>query len=311
MALVPIRNINDTYINENRPDSNYGTVGKLHILGGTSPKNKVAYMFWPLSIRRMKVFTGMLNLYQGPAITGSVTVSVRALNQQFSVNTVDWSHKKTLIGPTVSVTKSSPVAGTLWQFDIKAILQSVADGTRPWYGVEVSIDVNTAGIWFHSSQSLTSDLRPFVQLDASTGPAQPDQLSPGGNRVVSLAKPILRSRFRDINGESDLAFGQWQIAPTVGELGSATDWDTGLIPITEPELDLSTSSYPGIPLNGEMVWRVQYRDAGGADSGWSEPQTVRRIAKPAPTWTFPSTVNDYVEETTPTVIWSAGGTQLR
>lgn len=310
MALEPITNIIDTYLNEGRPDKNYGAVPKLWVLGGTSTENKVAYMHWPLSIRSQKINQSFLDLYQGPAVTGSITVTVKPLTQKFGVNKVTWATKKTVTATNqATMTKTSPAAGTLWHINIKPMMQAVADAGLVWYGVEISIDVNTAGIWFHSSQTTTPDLKPVVWLDNSNNPSQPDQLSPSSDHVIGSNKPTLRSRFRDPNADAVLAAGHWQVAPTVAELGTGTGWDSGWVTTTSPSIDLlnppaGVPAFTAIANNASFAWRVEYRDSNGFETGFSVAATAKYLSKGTVSWFTPTGTPGTVLSLTPQIAWT-------
>src|SRR5438045_3902968 len=132
---VPLKNFSDTYVSEKYPNKRYPSVNKIFLADGTAADTRYGYMYPGLP----------------SGISGAVTITVQRLTSKFSASRVTWNTKPTSTATgQVQVTKTGAPAGTMWEFDVTAMLQAVADGS-PWYGFRISV-TGASAKWIYSAQ---------------------------------------------------------------------------------------------------------------------------------------------------------------
>lgn len=227
----------------------YGSPAKAPVKSGTS-----AWLLRPLLGDvpvGASVTSADLVLTQVAAVAGSVQVSVQPISAAFTSRTT-WQTAPAVTGAAVTLTKTSPAAGTEWRFALSTSLQSqVAAGLVLGWKVTTT---STTEVRFYSPSA--SVKKPRLEWTYSTTPATPTDLSPAG--VVSLSKPT--ATFTPPAGMTAFKVETSTNASTV-------DWDSGWVASTAASLDLSAGSFPG----GSHDFRVTARTAGGdsAASAWA------------------------------------------
>src|SRR5690606_10791352 len=126
-------------------------------------------------------------------------------------------------------------------------------------------------------------LGPELEIEWSDAPQAPTDLSPSGGRCVSIAKPTLRFDFTDNRGSTKIQACQVQI-DDIDDDWSSVIFDSGTVPVEEPELDLARTDMPGGVFDGlsggqEVRWRVRVQDGSGQWSQWSEGRRFKRDVK--------------------------------
>jgi hypothetical protein len=184
-------------------------------------------------------------MYSWEAWAGSVTLTAQRCSAKWSVNKLTYNEPATggvgVTGSTASVTVSGVPAGTLCEIDVTSMMQTVASGAA-WYGLRVSSNT-TSDVTVHSAQSPTGAMRPVLVVTWSVPLDEPDGLRPAGSRVTSVATPFLAWNFSDDDGDAVLQAVQVQFGSSQALLDAGTaTFDTGTIPATEPNLDLSLFS---------------------------------------------------------------------
>ena len=309
---VTIRNIRDAHVSEKRPNKNFNTTARLWLAGSGSANTRYAYMFWgkpfPLGAT---ILSAKLRVYGAGDWGGTVRLEVQRLTEKWSASKVTWVKRPAVGGTIYSLTRTNAPAKSMWEIDIAPLIQYVANGGK-WFGIRISID-NLNDKALYSAQAGNSEYRPEVEIQWSDAPDAPEDLSPSGNRAVSVAKPVLAFDFTDVSGDTDLAAVHVQMNPTDSNW-SAPLYDTGEVAATEPELDLATApwisaaAFPGLN-NGESIWwRVRVKDGAGIWSSFSDAEQFRRVDKGALVLNNPPDVaNSYVEDVTFPVDWTLTG----
>lgn len=308
MALpVTLKNAVDTWVNQNANTKNYGNGTRLQMKSGASV-NKNALIFfsrpWPAG---STIVSAKLGLFSGTTFAGSTTITVQRTAAKWSVNRVSYggpNGQPGVTGATASTTQTGAVAGSLWEIDVTALLQAVADGGG-WYGFKVTTN-NTSDNWFHSAQAVKGSLRPYLLVTWSDQPDQPDSLSPAGNRAVSLNKPTLRSSFVDLTGDVTMASIQVQI-DALNDFTTGIDFDSGEVATSIPQLDLSGTAYAGLADGASTWWRDRVKDGAGLWSAWSDPVQFSRFSKGTLTITTPASATPVVYEPSPDIAWTFTG----
>ena len=228
---------------------------------------------------------------------GSYTVTVQRTTSNPNLQTLAWARKPASGGVTGSMTKTSPLGRTVWEIPVTAIMQAISDGQPGNLFRIVSSNPNV--LRFRSMQS--SRFRPYLWVRWTTAPETPTLLKPAYGAVAS-AKPIVSCDYTDHSGSTDLVAMQVQIDPDNDFAVAA--WDSGAVPVVVPEIDLSTTSYPGLSSGSFTYWRCRVKDGDGLWSGWSDSVQMIRYAKGTVTILNPAPApNDFVSEFTPPILW--------
>lgn len=247
-----------------------------------------------------------LKLHLKFASTGALTFRAAPLDGDWDAGQVTWNNKPSVTG-TGGVTSGLTGAGqdVVVSFDVTAQMQSVAGGAK-WWGWRISLD--TAGqlaTIFSSRRTVAEWRRPRMEVEWSNAPAPPTDLSPSGGRSISIAKPVLRYTHADFGGDTDLIAHQIEIDPTDPE---GATWDSGWLPTTDPELDLTTTTYPGIANDAAARWHARTRDGAGLESKWSDWAHFERLNKGGLVIDNPAAPpNAFVQEVTPQFGWTHSG----
>lgn len=299
MPSAIVRGGRDVRVASAKPSKNFRKAKRLRVNGST----KRAFIFLKSpAVSGETVTEGTLRLVQTTALTGSVTVSVRRVSASWKAKRINWNNQPGVTGQTVSLTKASPAAGTVWEFDVSRHLQSVANGS-PHYGWRVHTSYTTADVIFASLDANRAGRRPRLEITYSTAPAAPSTLIPNAG-VVSVAKPVLQFDYTDNSGSTELAAVQVQI--DAAQDGDDPDFDSGEVAADAPVLDLSETAFTGVADGASTYWRVRVKDGDGLWSEWSDWATLAREDKGTLTISAP-TDGGTVTEYTPPVIWSLTG----
>lgn len=249
--------------------------------------------------RKATVMSAQLVLRQAVDVASSaITLTVQRTTTNPNFETVTWARKPASAGPIASLTKTGPPAGTVWAFDVTEIVQAIADGA-PGNAFRITSS-STNAIQFWSMNS--SRTGPYLEVVWSTKPEAPTRLKPAYGAVAS-AKPIVQCDYTDHSGSTDLIAMQVQIDPD-NDFGSPA-WDSGTVPVSEPQLNLAATSYPGLAAGSFTYWRCRVRDGDGLWSDWSDSVQMIRYAKGVVTIVSPGAdPNDFVSEFTPPILWT-------
>lgn len=234
-APVPVKNAIDTWVNSAAPARNYGEAVRLWLKSGA--KSSLLYFNKPWT-PGSTIISAKLRVYTTAAWAGSVTLTAQRASSKWSVNKVTWSNKPAGSGPTAAATVVGAAAGTMFEIDVTSIIQPIANGLA-WYGLILTTN-SASDTAIHSQQSSAGALRPVLVVQWNDPPEAPDNLRPAGGRFAGKAAPYIAYDFNDANGDTDLSTQQVQIgASTVLLDAGTTTWDTGEVPTSVPEIDLS------------------------------------------------------------------------
>lgn len=229
---------------------------------------------------------------QSEVISGSYNFKAQRNAAAFSSKTT-WNTKPALVGTIVTVTKTSPVAGTLWSLDVTADVQGWVAGTTTNYGWRLTTTTTSRHYW-RGATAATGKPTLVVVYEAPTD--APTQLSPAGGSV-SVAKPTLTWIRQD-----GITAAQVQIDPASN--GASPAFDSGEVSTVASLLDLTATAYAGLAAAATTSWRVRTRTPAGL-SPWSEWATFTRTSKGVLTFTSPGATT---ADGTPVVQLSFTGT---
>lgn len=308
---VPLKNATDSYVSEKYPTKNYSNVSRIYLADGSSADTRYGYIYFgvPSGMAGTTVSNAVLRLYSGSGFSGAVTLSIYRLTQKFTGNRVNWKSKPSATGTgQVSISKTSAPSGTMWEFNVTSIMQSVANGAA-WYGFRIQA-TNSSAKWIHSAQAAT-DYRPTLEITWSDAPDAPEKLIPDDD-AVSVAKPTLQWDFTDPSGDQTMKAFNLRLfsSEANAELNTSPLLDH-TVESTLPECDLDSTTYAGLALGATVWWRVRVQDGAGLWSGWSDHAFFRRVANGVLTITNPATTpNNFVSDSTPPFSWTfTGATQ--
>ena len=258
---------------QNRPSSAFGQPAKAALQAGESMFLSRAALSPEIPATAV-ISNGLLTFKQSGSVTGSVTVSVQPNLTRFTTRTT-WNTRPAPASTMVSLTKSSPAAGTLWTFDVTSHLQDFVDGDLDNYGWRVT---TTFANRFYMLGAVAASGKPSLTFTYEFVPPAPDSLKPDG-AAVSIAKPVLG--WEQVSGTTA---AQVQIDPLAN--GVTPAFDSGEVPVLSSSLALSTTAYAGLADGASTSWRVRVRTTGGL-SPWSEWATFSRVNKGTLTITNP------------------------
>lgn len=299
-----LTNASDTYVDEGVPAKPFGTVPKIRLSSGARTRFGLIYFARPVNTGD-NVLSGKLRLWSGDVFEGAVTVSLRRLASSFKVNKVNWNTKPATVGVKVAtVQKTGAGAKTLWEFDVKDLLDDLAAGAE-WFGLRIQSD--TADVnWFYSAEG-PEEYRPQLDVVTSENPEIATELYPRNNVAVSVAKPTLRWRFTDRFGDKTMQALQVKIYATKADADAALNplFDSTKLARTESLYDLDDAGvYAGLAVGETVWWTAQHWDGAGLPSPVSEPAQFHRTAKQAAAWTVPDPLNPVVNDPTPPFAWT-------
>lgn len=291
----------DSYVASDHANTNYGTAKSMVVRDPSSGVTAYGFL-WLKSPAPpgATVISATLRLF-GRATFASMAVTVARVAATWSESKLTYTNRPTATGTAVTVTQANAADGTEWDFDVTALMQSIANGAAN-YGLRITTTGTRAEFYSLNAASL----RPILDVTWSDAPNTPHTLSPSGGRSVSIAKPVLRFDYVDVSGSLQMAALQVQI-DAAGNFASP-GFDSGTVAASVPELDLTTTAYAGLTAGSSTQWRVRAQDAAGLWSGWSDPAAFARTTQPTLTITNPAvSPNNFVTEFTPPITWTFTG----
>lgn len=196
------------------------------------------------------------------------------------------------------------------EFDVTDHMQAVANGVL-FYGWRLECTTANRSCIMFTAEAGLEWRRPRLVIEYAEAPAAPTDLSPSGGRRVSDELPMLSYTYQDFSGNRNQAAQHVQVqeATDVGEPTPGTVWSSGEVPTTEPAFDLAASDCPPLSNNEIRRWRVRAQDGAGLWSGWSDWSWWQRRTQGALTLNNPpSGDGSFVQDTTPPITWTHGGT---
>lgn len=309
---VPLKNASDAYVSEKYPNKNYNSVTKLFGADASASDTRYIYIYFglPSGMAGTTVMPSKFRMWSGSGFAGSVTATVQRLTQKFSANKVNWGNKPsaTTTGQ-VAVTKVGAASGTMWEWDITPLLQSVANGTA-WYGFRIVLTGSSAK-WFYSAQG-PDQFRPELEVSWSDSPDAPEGLIPNNGLAVSVPKPTLQWDFVDPSGDQTMLSSRLRLFTSQANADANTSPALDItIPSGIPEFDLDdalAAAYGGLAADAQLWWRVLNTDGAGLPSQWSEVATFIRKTKGTLTITNPAAGTPaFVNDATPPFAWTFTG----
>lgn len=209
-APVLLKNATDSYVSEKYPAKNYSNVNRMYLADNSAADTRYGYIYFgiPSGMAKTTIISAKLRLYSGQGFGGAVTLSIHRLSQKFTGTKVNWNTKPATTGSAISLTKTSAPLNTMWEFDVTAVMQQIANGA-PWYGFRISATNSTAK-WLHSAQAAAA-YRPVLEIQWSDAPDAPETMIPDNGEVVSLEKPTLQWDFTDPSGDQTMQAYQLRV----------------------------------------------------------------------------------------------------
>lgn len=305
---VTVRNAIDASVKQSDPNKGLPTAERLRVRSADTGQANYAFVKFarpfPLSA---SIVSAKLRIYSAdvatwPAMTRTVTV--KRVTEAWKQGQLVYSNRPAVTTTgQVAVTKFTSIPkDTLWEFDVTAMMQLVADNTD-WYGFRLEINEDAVRR-FYSAQA--NSHKPVLEVVYTTPPEAPTTLSPAGNRSVTAEKPILRFDFTDRSGSTSLSAVQVQINAT--DQWTSPAFDSGTVLTSDQQLDLATTAYAGLADGASAYWRVRVQDSAGTWSLWSDAVQFSRATLGTPEFTSPAaSPSNFVYEATPTLTWTFTG----
>lgn len=308
----------DTFVasetgNVNRNFDSY----KYLSVGVPAGKTRYSYLLIGLPFKqgaKTNVQSGKLRLWTTAAWAGAVTVTVRPITQSWVRNRVTWNKKPAAGAAFASVTVNNPIKGTMLEFDVQAMLQSVSNGS-PYYGFRVESS-STSARYVEGSSSAWGSRRPELEVDFSDAPLAPSNLIPSQGRFFSVQYPTLQSDFADVSGSTTMQSMQFQFDAAGTDVGGV-DYDSGIVAVDHPEVWTDPASplrpagmpaWGGFADNEVSFWRNMVQDSAGQWSEWSDWTQVGRKVKGVVTILNPD-ASAIMGDASFAVLWAYSGIQ--
>lgn len=311
----PLRNATDAYITSKRPTLTRHNTNRLLVSSGGDGNTHRAFIFHTIPVPRFaSVLDGKFRFTTVGAMTETITFTITPITGRWNASRINWNRQPSVNDTAAkTVTKTAPADRTVWEVDVRDIIQSAVN-TGVWFGLRITVDRQNPVKIFSSEAAST--LRPELEISWTDAPQPPEELSPAGGRAVSVPKPILSFDFVDEAGDTELNAVQIQFAPGPDEADfAAPTWDSGTYLTSIPEVDLSTIAAP-TPIPPDLTstvtyWRVRVQDGAGLWSDWSDAAGMRYVPKSTVTIDSPGAPpNNIVNDATPAIFWTiTGGTQ--
>lgn len=237
---VTVRNATDTSIKQTEPSKKFSTSPRLLVRSSATGNAHYTLVKFarPFPLTAV-IVSAKFKLYSADAVEWpalSRTVTLKRITQEWKVGSLVYPGPSVTATGAVAVNKTSAIPqNTLWEFDVTAMMQLVADNTA-WYGFRLEIDENVLRR-FHSSQATA--FKPVLEIVYTMPPDAPTTLSPAGNRAVVGSKPILRFDFTDRSGSTSINALQVQVNPT--NVWTDPAFDTGTVLTSDQQLDLAAT----------------------------------------------------------------------
>lgn len=289
----------DTWVRDDHPNRNLsgGTLIRLQ-----SSHRRGLVRLPVTDIRGRTVLSATLTgVVSGTFSAQNVTVAAAASG--WAAGRVTWNSQPT-VSTTVTTAVGATTDGAFVDLDVTAIVQSWANGDAQ-RGFRLSTNATTAdrSNWYSLDSSGSSWT---LTVELSDAPEQPSDLRPNQGAVASSA-PILAWSYTDLGGDSSEQ-GAFKVQADAAADEVSPDFDSGWVTSTDPEFDLSGSSFTPLSSGVSTQWRVMTRDADGNDSIWSDWATFSY--EPAPTLTMDSPTGGVIGDSTPDVVAHLSGETL-
>lgn len=305
------RNLNaiDTYINEDRPDTNYAKSKRL----GVKYPEQFAYATFatpfPIGAKIVKATLSWVTWGEMPE-TGNHTFNVTPVTSAVPATRMTFNNRPDRdTSKTVTVTKSGAVPHReTWEVDVSDWIQDVSDG-EPWYGFRIGTS-DTEQRWIYSKNNTAEGVRgPTLRVEWADNPDAPDNLQPNEG-VVGTAKPALSFDYVDFGGSTVLSKVHIQVSRTTSF--TSPMWDSGWIKAGDgvPVINLVTTSFPGAAVGEKLYYRIRAMDEDNLQSGWSSRAWFQYIPMPALSLISPPPGDPrLITDSTPLISWTQPGTQ--
>jgi hypothetical protein len=260
-----------TWVSQSAPTSNYFKKTGYLAVNNQSSHYKFAYLWFanPFPRTGANVLSAKLTL-RTRKVTGSGTVNLGvdlATPYPVGIGSMNWNTRASAAGHKVQMTKSAPLAeNAAWTFDVTEMMQTVGSG----YGFNGFIISTTNTRDINIQGNMSAALDPVLEVEWTEAPLAPDQLAPSTGQATGVALPVLRWSFWDHAGATGLGAAHVQVASAEDGFGSPL-WDSGSLPLTETQLDLSATDCPAPAADTLRWWRVRNQDSAGLWSAWSDP----------------------------------------
>jgi hypothetical protein len=286
MPDTQLRATFDTRANQAASSTNYGEERFLAVRTGGS-NNQYSYIaFSGLPEQGSTISSATLRVWVKTTSqwTGTNDVVAQRITEPWKESQLSYLNRPDIDATTASQSVVAPNDGDSIDLDVTSIVSSVMTGGL-YYGFRLSTTTGTTQRNIYSSEATNPDFRPLLLITWTSTPDAPNDLSPGGGKAVSLAKPTLTWNFRDPDGDAQSALRVLiDDASTVDGTGQLTtpEYDSGFVASTYEQFDLNTagagSSLPTFVAAGTVA-------SGTGDispalpAGWAENDILMILAE--------------------------------
>lgn len=298
MTTETVKTGRDTWASAEKPNLNRNASRKLIVEGSTAYSYKMAKVDIP---EGSIVTSATLTFFAAGPSTGSRTLTLSRLEENWKPSQLTWNNKPTVIaGSGVTATVGTLKDGDPITFNVAAHLQAITDGS-PHYGWRLLTSAATR----HKVWGVDSDHPPVLTYTYMVDAVPPTNLSPSDG-ATSTRHPVLTFS-HDPADDAELVSVRIQIDSA---RDNTPDFDSGWVNSSVPELDLAATAYAGLPTDGSWTyWRAAVIDTTphGVLAEWSDWHLIRYVPQGTLTLTTP-TSGGLVYDATPDISWTLTGT---
>lgn len=316
-SVTPLDCAASTWADQDRPTKTFTGNHQVGVRDSAGSPSAFTYLRFGLpGVLRdpeVTVLAATLNLFTSTSWAATPTVDVRRIETGYpQFDRLNWNNRPGVIGATASLTQASSAVGHLWAIDVTTIMQAAAT-VEKFYGLRVA-KTGTALRHFYSSYG-PREYRPTLEVTYTRKPAAPVDLSPAGNRRVSIGRPVVRA----FDGHPEDSSGYLEsinVQQNATNVWTSPTFDSGTVPAVVPELDLATTAAAVLADGASIWWRVRVKTDAQQWSLWSDGAQYRRedkgtlaVTNPA----APSAVQQWVRNpraVTDTADWTAAAQTL-
>gem|GEM_PF-4163599 len=195
----------DAFINQNAPDTNYGSQTML-VAGEQAGKYGGALVQFTASIpANANITSATLKLYfYNAQNSNQINLSTRLVTSSWAENSVTWNTIPSFTPQyTDKVTLTNSYGWVAW--DVTQMVQGWVNGSYTNYGILVAPDAKTAGTakYFYSSDYTNASLHPILEINYTTDDPEITLLWPGNN--TQHGDGMVMIAYRVTGGKGDIS----------------------------------------------------------------------------------------------------------
>lgn len=261
----------DAWVGASHPDANHGGAPWWRLSAG----GQFGLLRMQFTVPRGATVTSATLKLHAKGSFPAQTLTARRFSDSFNERHVTWNNAPGTTGTNATVTTAALADGDPISLDVLDHVQSIAMGAKN-YGWKVTTDDATDSSRIYGLDG--GKFQPQLVIEYAEKPGIPTGIVPSDGSVCSDPAPTITYDYNDVTGEGMAA--QRVMCDPAGNFTTPA-FDSGWVDATEPEFDLSASTFTAMTEDATMQGQIQVR---GNDGGESDPSDVFE-------WTYKAQVN--------------------